>query len=210
MKGFIKKDLLLIKNNLKIYIIIYVVYILMAFQGQMDISSLPVVLSILLMMSTFNYDNYNKWNAYSITLPNGRKNVVRAKYISTLILILITTIINTVISFLIAYLNPKVLEMESIIPIMLGVTLAAIVMLSVMYPIIYKVGVEKAGMVIFVLVFGMVILFGFLGDIVNFEFFVNFIEFLIKYYLIVVPLCLISFPYLSYKLSEYFYLKKEF
>ncbi len=210
MKGFIKKDLLLIKNNLKIYLIIYAVYIMMAFQGQMDISSLPVVLSVLLMMSSFNYDNYNKWNAYSATLPNGRENVVRAKYISTLILVLITTTINTIISFVIAYFNPKVVEVEEIIPIMLGVTLAAIIMLSIIYPIIYKVGVEKAGIVTFILIFGIVIVFGFLSDKIDLTFFTNLIEFISEHYLIVTILCLALFPYISYKISRMFFLKKEF
>ena len=93
MKGLIKKDLLMIKNNLKIVIIIFFVFFIMALQGEVDISFAPSLISVMLFMSTFSYDEYNKWDAYVITLPNGRKEAVKAKYISTFIVILFLLVI---------------------------------------------------------------------------------------------------------------------
>ncbi|MDE5540007.1 MAG: ABC-2 transporter permease, partial [Bacilli bacterium] len=90
MLGLIKKDLFMIKSNLKILVILFVVYGLMAYQGEMSLSFVLPFMSVMIMISTFSYDTYNKWDAYSITLPNGRKNSVRAKYLATLLLIIIT------------------------------------------------------------------------------------------------------------------------
>ena len=62
MLGFIKKDLFLIKSNLKFLLILLVIYGIMAYQGQMDLSFLLPFMSVVLMMTTFNYDTYNKCN----------------------------------------------------------------------------------------------------------------------------------------------------
>ena len=73
MFGLIKKDLFMIRNNLKIVAIIFIVYIFMAIYDQMDISFVPAFISVILFMSTFSYDEYNKWDAYAITFPNRKK-----------------------------------------------------------------------------------------------------------------------------------------
>ena len=81
MLGFIKKDLLMIKSNIKILAILLLIYIVMAFQGQLYLSFLLPFMGVMIMVSTFSYDTFNKWDAYAVTLPNGRKNSVRGKYI---------------------------------------------------------------------------------------------------------------------------------
>ena len=35
------------------------------------------------MIATFSYDDVNNFNAYAITFPNGRRNVVLEKYLIT-------------------------------------------------------------------------------------------------------------------------------
>ena len=89
MLGLIKKDFLLIKANLKSMIIIFVIYIMLAFQGTFDVTFIIPLIGIMLFISTFSYDDFNNWNSYAVTLPNGRKNVVRAKYIASIILTII-------------------------------------------------------------------------------------------------------------------------
>ena len=37
----------------------------------------------MMFISTFSYDEFNNWNSYVATLPNGRKNAIIAKYIAT-------------------------------------------------------------------------------------------------------------------------------
>ena len=75
MLGFIKKDLAMIKSNFKSLIFLVIIYLLLGLYGQMDISFILPFISVMLIMTTFNYDNYNKWDAYAATLPNGRINI---------------------------------------------------------------------------------------------------------------------------------------
>ena len=106
MLGFIKKDLLLIKGNLKSLIFVILIYFLLMATGDFDISFIPPFLSTMIMLSTFSYDNYNNFDAYGITLPNGRRNIVLAKYLSTIILVIITTIVTYLTSILISCFCP--------------------------------------------------------------------------------------------------------
>lgn len=105
MLGLIKKDLLLIKANLKSMIIIFVIYIMLAFQGTFDVTFIIPIIGIMLFISTFSYDDFNNWNSYAVTLPNGRKNVVRAKYIVSIILMIILAVVAFFIGIGISYIK---------------------------------------------------------------------------------------------------------
>ena len=73
MLGLIKKDFLLIKANLKSLSIIFIVFIVMMFQGSFDVAFVMPLLGIMMFISTFSYDDFNHWNSYAITFPNARK-----------------------------------------------------------------------------------------------------------------------------------------
>lgn len=210
MLGLIKKDILMIKSNFKVFGILLIFYIIMAFNGQMDLSFLLPFMSIMIMISTFSYDEYNKWNAYACTLPNGRKNVVLAKYLSTLIMIIITTIIITISSIIISYTRTKIINYDEIFGTILGVTFATVLLEAIFYPSIYKFGVEKSRIGIFVVIFGTSIVIGLLSRVVNFGHFLKILKPLENYVLILIPVLMIIMLYTSYKISKRINLKKEF
>ena len=68
MLGLIKKDLFMMKSNIKTLLIILVVYGVMAYQEQMDLSFILPFMSVMIMISTFSYDAYNNWDAYVLSL----------------------------------------------------------------------------------------------------------------------------------------------
>lgn len=210
MLGFIKKDLFLIRSNIKFFIILLVIYGVMAYQDQMDLSSLLPFMSVVLMMTTFSYDVYNKWDAYAITIPNGRRNSVRSKYLSTILILSMTTIIVTILSFIIAYAREKTIDYKYILMTMFGCFFATTILESFMYPAIYKFGVEKARIGIFVIVFGVAIIAGFIAELLDLSVLTNMLYSLENYWMIVLPIIMILILYVSYKISERIYIKKEF
>ncbi len=210
MLGLIKKDLFLIKSNLKILVILFVVYGFMIFQGEMDLSFVLPLMSVVIMISTFSYDTYNKWDAYAITLPDGRKNSVRAKYLATIILIIVTTIIITILSVAISYFQIKVVDYENIFSTILGAVFATTLLQSFMYPVIYKFGVEKARIGIFIVVFGITIIGGIIAKFIDFKSIFQTLDNLENYWMIILPIVMIVILYLSYKISEGIYKKKEY
>lgn len=210
MLGLIKKDLLMIKSNIKILIILIFVYSVMAFQGEMDLSFIIPFMSVMIMISTFSYDSYNKWDAYAVTLPEGRKNVVKAKYIATAILIIISTVLMTIISISIAYARTNDIELEKNLSLMLGSLFATVLVQAFMYPTIYKFGVEKARIGIFIAVFGITMIGTMLVRGVDFSFLAKPLSFINEHWLMIIPITIILMWYLSLKLSEKIYKKKEF
>ena len=177
MLGFIKKDLLMIKSNWKFLTILFIVYIFMSFSNQMDISFILPYMSVMVMISTFSYDTLNKWDNYATALPNGRKNLVKAKYVATVFVIILITLLTTILSILASLLHHDPINFNMLLVTIISSIFATLLVQFIMYPIIYKLGIEKARIAIFVLIFGLVIM----GGIIINCFDLSFILFLIIY-----------------------------
>ncbi len=210
MLGFIKKDLAMIKSNFKILAILFILYAIMGFSGEMDISFILPFISVMLMLTTFSYDSFNKWDAYCVTLPDGRKNSVKAKYVATLVMILIITVITTILSILISYYNSKNVDFEIILLSMFANIFGTLIVLSFMYPIIYKLGIEKARISIFIIVFGIAIFGGFILNFIDISSILNTISFLQNYWKEIIIILEVLMLYFSYKISLEINLNKEF
>lgn len=210
MLGLIKKDFLMLKGNLRVWLVLLLVYSFMAFQGSMSLVFLLPFMCVVTMLSTFSYDNYNKWDAYAITLPDGRKNSVRAKYIATLLLILVTMIIITIITVIIGYSHTKTVNFGEMGESMFGAIFATTLLQSVMYPAIYKYGVDKARIAIFIVAASITIIGSLLSKYIDFESIIQGLTFLENYMVIIVPTIIVIMIFISYKISERIYQKKEF
>ena len=210
MIGFIKKDLAMIKSNLKLLGILIVVYAIMGLMGKMDISFIIPFMCVMIMISTFSYDNYNKWDAYSISLPNGRTNSVKSKYITTILMTFIVSIITTFLAFIISYVNTTVINYEQILVTMFGTVFGTLLVLTVMYPIIYKFGIEKARIGIFLIVFGTVIIGSLLAYYIDITNLLKSLSFLKDYLIIILIIIALIMIYASYKISKKIFSKKEF
>ncbi len=210
MIGFMKKDLAMIKSNFKLLGILIIIYTVMGLTCKMDISFILPFMSIMVMISTFSYDNYNKWDAYSISLPDGRKNSVKSKYVATILMIFIVSVITIILSFIISYTNTKTINYNQILVSMLGTIFGTLLVLSFMYPIIYKFGVEKARIGIFIIVFGIAVVFGFIFQYIDLSFIGKLLSLIENYLVISLILITIIMVYVSYKISEKIFLKKEF
>ena len=101
MKGLIKKELLMIKGNLKYALLFLVVFIIISLEDASIIYYIPTFISMMIFITTFSYDEYNSWDAYAISMPVSRKDIVKSKYIASIILIFIAVIFTIIISLII-------------------------------------------------------------------------------------------------------------
>ena len=173
MKGFIVKDLLIVKENLKASLIILGVYLLLFIGNPSNLSFLPPFMSFYLMLSTFSYDELNKWESYAFSFPNGRRNIVLSKYISTFILTLISYSLIFILSIgLSLYLHN--LNLGEMFITFLANMASIIFLLSIIYPIIFKFGIEKARIAILGLIVGFVLIVTFFGKLLNEDMLINY------------------------------------
>ena len=210
MLGLIKKDFLLIKANLKSMIIIFVIYIMLAFQGIFDVTFIIPLIGIMLFISTFSYDDFNNWNSYAVTLPNGRRNVVRAKYIASIILTVILGAVALAISAGISYTKTNSINVDEIMSSLMETMLSSVIIISLLYPIVFKFGATNGRIILFAVVFGIAGIGALIAQFVDTTPIINMINRLDSYSLIAIPIISVILIGISYLISNKIYQNKEF
>lgn len=210
MLGLVKKDFLLLKANLKTMIIIFIVYLIMIFQGSFDATFVVPLIGIMLFISTFSYDDFNKWNSYAITLPNGRKTVVKAKYIASIILTVILAILALLLSVMVSYIKTNGINLDETISSLMGSILSSVIIISFLYPIIFKFGATNGRIIMFAFVFGIAAVVGLIANFVDMSFAINLINKLDNCLYIAIPLISVILLGVSYLISNKIYQNKEF
>lgn len=209
MFGYVKKDLLMIKRNLKSMLIVLIIFGLMAMEQNNEFSFFPIFVSIMLSISTFSYDEYNQWNSYAMTLPNGRKNMIKAKYLTAFLLAVIASIIS-IIFFISTGILHQHLKLVEIIPELLVCFSSIGLVIAVMYPIIFKYGVEKGRLGIFVTIILLVAITNLLIQKINISIPKNLFLFFNHYYLVIVPIVMFIVLFFSYRITLFICMKKEY
>lgn len=210
MLGLIKKDFLIIKANLKSMVITFIVYLMLAFQGTFDVTFIIPIIGIMLFISTFSYDDFNNWNSYAVTLPDGRRNVVRAKYIASIILTVVLGIIALAIGIGISYIKTNAINLNEIISSLMGTALSSITIISLLYPIVFKFGATNGKIILFAVVFGIAGIGTLIAQFIDMTPIINIINKLDNYLLIAIPIIYIILLGISYLISSKIYQNKEF
>lgn len=211
MKGLIKKDFLLLKRNLKYFLIVVIIFTIFSLDGKtFNVAFIVPFIMMTVFISTFSWDDFNNFNAYAIALPIGRKNIVKSKYISAVILIIISILLGITISLSTHVILKNAFDFQTVLSDIAGTILGLVIVLSIWLPSIYKFGVEKGRIMLFVGVFLIAFLVTIASKIFDFSEFINFLNSLENIWFIIVPILTISFLTISYLISKKIYLKKEF
>ena len=206
MLGLIKKDLLLMKTNAKSLLVIFIIYLLMAINGNFDIVVMLPLFMMVLLISTFGYDEYNNWDAYVNALPVGRKNIILSKYLTSAILLVCSSIISCIIAYVLTFFYEKS-DISHSLSYIGGCLCGMLIAISLMYPLIFKYGSQKGRIAGFVLIAGSGFVLGLLSKIKTFSTVVNSFE---TYFLIAFIVLTILMLIGSYIISVKIYSKREF
>ncbi len=206
MLGLIKKDMLIIKGNLKFILIIFIIYTIISLQDNQIMSTILPVISTMSFISTFSYDEYNKWDAYAITIPKGRENVIKSKYISGIIINSLALMLTIAVAILTSINNNN--SLKELLEISFITYYAMLLLQFIMYPIIFKYGVEKGRIAIFVGVFSTVMSLSILKKYIKIpkEIILLFTNHIHLIFLLAVIIILIP----SYFVTRKIYQQKEF
>lgn len=144
MKGLILKDFYTMARYGKTLLALIGFYVVLAFLGQPAsfVSTMLVFLCTMLVISSFSYDEYGKWNKYCLSLPVSRRQIVGGKYLFALIMLVIGLALGLLGGYLLS-LTQDISFAEDVLPSCLGGAVAALFMLAVLLPLMYRFGVEK-------------------------------------------------------------------
>lgn len=152
MKGLIRNNFYSMESNLKIsFVLALLLYVASLFVK--DNGFITMIISMQTLVFTVNIgtalhtDVISKWNKFERTLPVKFSDIIRAKYISFLILFLAGIIMGSCTG-LSSYV---VGSFSNIQPIFIGYTYGltlAVTAAGIMYPLMLKIGTDKNEMIL--------------------------------------------------------------
>ena len=235
MWGLIIKDLLLLKKTLKNMIAIFIgaLLISIAFGNYFLVVALIPMMIISVGMTAFQNDEINNQESYTATYPLSRVKIVTARYLLTLLLIILSLYVG-----LLSY----VFVDKVIIPILIGlaengvaalgvikpenglniymirqlamIEAAALFVYSIFYPVIYKYGCEKSKYVLMSIVMislGVLSMFSVYINVINPDAvnMVKVMDAIEQHGLLAISILVLVSSIISYLLSIKFYKHKD-
>ncbi len=202
MGGLILKDLYGLKQQLKIYIIIAVVWLLIAVttRDMSFFSGLVMMFTFLVPITSLAYDEKSRFDAYALTMPVKRSDIVLSKYLLSLICGAVCALAGF---FLNVICMNDIFETAVVTLILLCV---GIFFSSIVLPLLFRFGVEK-GRTIMMAVLLLPVILALLFS--KFDVAIPENEF-IKYSLLFVPVITAVVFFASFQISKKIYEKKEF
>ena len=217
MKGLIIKDLCVLKNQMKTLLLVlafFVIFSIINEDATFILFLIPFYM-IMILITTFNYDEFNKWDSYCNSLPLSRKEIVKSKYI----LFNATSLIVLILGILASFIIPSFIEnttFESLFASIIGVAFGICLVISLLIPFYYKSGSSKGRIMLFLCIVILALLIGAITslDIFNNKELMNIINSLNNLSLGMFTLLLIILTVIimsiSYYISVRIYKNKEF
>ena len=146
MKGLIRKDLLYLRQLGKVLGILFVFFVVQFFMAGKDAGGLYamviVMLSSILAINLFSYDEQAKWDGYAASLPLSRDTIVLARYV----LVFLMAGSLSVLLLLAAVVSGHGLSVETAAEIGAGFG-AALLICGILMPLFYRFGTQMARLV---------------------------------------------------------------
>ena len=212
MTGLIFKDLVNLKSYIKSIALMCAVFLVISIMNESPafFTGYIQMLSIVIILATFGYDEKVEWDHYAMTLPIKRNDIVKSKYILAYSMVLIMTIIGAVTVTVVNLIQNKDIMADG--NMLANLLIASIISLviAVVIPFTFKYGSEKGRYVMMsinVIPLGFAALLNAMN--VSMESVIQFIEMLAKYP-IIYPFVIIIAIGISYMFSLKIFDKKEF
>jgi len=165
-----------------------------------------IVLCITQINTLLAYDETSNWYRYVYTLPVKKADIVKSKYILSLILLLLMLLIIFPVFLITNEMSGAAIDLNEFLKVLSIVSSSLLIMLGLTIPATIKFGIQKGRILILAAIFIPIVASNVL---LNGNWSVRFFEILDMLSLISFPISAILF-YLSYKLSAAILEKMEF
>ncbi len=110
----------------------------------------------------------------------------------------------------ISYTKTNSINLDEIISSLMGTMLSSIIIITLLYPIVFKFGATNGRIILFAVVFGIAGIGAFIAQFVDMTFIINMINRLDSYALVAIPIISVILLGISYLISNKIYQSKEF
>lgn len=208
MKGLLWKDLYTIKRYAKQYVFMVVFAFVLMFttKNSFYLNSMLMIMTMSIMISLLAVDEKEKWYDIILTMPVGRKLIVKEKYIFLCLSMLGTFVVSAAGGAFISFALKESYQAYMLTTLIM--IFFYLIMLSIILPLIYKYGTEKTR-IMMLAVFGIpavvIVLFAELFSTME-----HVIEFILLKSVYFIPVILAAVLFLSYRQSIKIFSKREF
>ena len=153
MVGCILKDIYSLKRQVKVIGFVLAIYIVLSVINK-DVSFMSFIIvfaNIGIGFATFSYDEHSHFNRYAHILPVPLHKQVLARYVESVGVNLVMILISIPLSMMIDETGMSMIELLTVIMIVFSI---GVLLIAIMFPLIYKMGIERAR----VLLFGIVMI----------------------------------------------------
>lgn len=147
MKGLIIKDILNLKKQAKIMIVLLVVYLLISIKAADSdfFGGVVMMISAMLPITALSYDERAKWDSYALSMPVSRKQMVASKYILSIIFCFLAFVLNIIYKFIFSSQTASEIFVIAGAFIVIGLFYTALLM-----PFVFYFGTEKARFILMI------------------------------------------------------------
>ena len=145
MIGLLKKEYYLMEGQMKSWLLVAVFCFFYSYFMNADsfLFMLIILIGIMSTMTVFSLDKACGWDTYAISLPLTRKEIVEARYLFAFLIDIGVSLACCLLMLLRGLMNGGVNIPESLHSLF-QILLVTILMQLLLFPVIYKLGVEKA------------------------------------------------------------------
>ena len=153
MRGLLIKDFYMLRKHFKMYLLIDVLFIAVAFFSADNIMfvALPIMLAGIIPITLLAYDERSRWTEYCGALPYSRAQIVSAKYLVGLALQTITSIVVLIV-LIIRNNEFSFNTLEELIASVAAMFIASFIMPTICMPFSLKFGTEKGRIIYYVVI----------------------------------------------------------
>ncbi|MDO5844795.1 MAG: ABC-2 transporter permease [Methanocorpusculum sp.] len=210
MNALILKDLLNLRTSLKTLAVMMIIFGIIFIPGKNYIAFyfIMMIFAAMLPSTSISLDEMSKWDKYALTMPITRREIVKSKYILSIILACISLIISAVLTMIFVLAFPEQIEHSVVSPFYFVIVIFALGPLygSIILPILYKFGSVNARYIMM----GVIVIAG-SAVLVIFMILVNVIGSVNPVAATLLPIAVsLAIMFISYKLSCRIYGRKEF
>lgn len=156
MKGLLKKDWIMTWSTCRNLLLILILFLAVGGFGENNFFFIayPLIISSILTIQLCSYDEAFRWDRTAATLPVSRALVVSERYLIQLFFSAVVLVLTLALQVLRFYRTGESNDLGAMFPVLLGLSLVGP---SLMLPLIFKLGIQRARLGYFVLL-GLIIL----------------------------------------------------
>lgn len=143
MKGLLLKDWYVIRSQCKYILIISLLWIVITVSSGLYFAIIGSMLLAILPVTVMGLDERSKWDAFALTMPYSRREMVLSKYLLSLLAMAASCAVYTVASLAASLIRHTALQAAQLAPALVAILLTSVLSIALIYPLIFWLGVEK-------------------------------------------------------------------